>query len=150
MTCHWHKPSARHNGTCPALCLCTVTVRGLFRLFIPYSDNAPTRCVCFTPRGGGQRERATITNVIVRICESLPISPTPLNPLSNHASVVQGSAAAGLITANREVCTNIVCAIPVQVACRHFDWMCSYLCSGWNRTHFSRDVWLMAYVFHLC
>ena len=37
------------------------------------------RCDSFTPRGGGQRERVTITNVIVRICESLPISPTPLN-----------------------------------------------------------------------
>ena len=46
------------------------------------------RCDSFTPRGGGQRERVTITNVIVRICESLPISPTPLNPL-------WGTAAAG-------------------------------------------------------
>jgi len=31
------------------------------------------------PRGGGRRERATITNVIVRICESLSTSPTPLH-----------------------------------------------------------------------
>ena len=31
------------------------------------------------PRRGGQRERVTITYVIVRICESLPISPTPHN-----------------------------------------------------------------------
>ena len=37
------------------------------------------RCDSFTPRGGGQRDRVTITNVMVRICESLPISPTPLN-----------------------------------------------------------------------
>ena len=120
MTCHWHKPSARHNGTCPALCLCTVTVRGLFRLFIPYSDNAPTRCVCFTPRGGGQRERVTITYVIVRICESLPISPTP------HNGTTQAWFSLGIplrrdIIANRVVCTNIVCAIQVQVAHRHFD-----------------------------
>ena len=75
------------------------------------------RCVSFTPRGGGQRERVTITYVIVRICESLPISPTPLNLFPGN------TAAAGLITANREVCINIVCAIQVQVACRHFDVM---------------------------
>ena len=36
-------------------------------------------------------------------------------------AVVSRLAGAGLITANRVACTNIVCAIPVQVACRHFD-----------------------------
>ena len=41
--------------------------------------------------------------------------------LSDTSPLTRGeSAAAGLITANREVYTNIVCTIPVQVVCRHF------------------------------
>ena len=44
--------------------------------------------------------------------------------LSDTSPLTRGeSAAAGLITANRVVCTNIVCAIQVQVACRHFNVM---------------------------
>ena len=44
-------------------------------------------------------------------------------PLRQHWILAGDTAAAGLITANREVCTNIVCAIQVQVAHRHFDVM---------------------------
>ena len=70
--------------------------------------------------------------------------------LSNTSPLTLGlSAAAGLIRLPR-VYRDIVCAIPVQVAHRHFDVVCSYLCSGWNRLRFSRDVRLMSYVFHLC
>ena len=65
------------------------------------------RCDSFTPRGGGQRDRERFANLSLS-----------LQHLSTHSG---DTAAAGLITANRVVCTNIVCAIQVQVVSRHFD-----------------------------
>ena len=70
------------------------------RLFIPYSDNAPARCVSFTPRGGGQRERRRTLR------SPSPFSPTPLNLFPGN------TAAAGLIRLPR-VYRDIVCAIQV-------------------------------------
>ena len=73
------------------------------------------RCDSFTPRGGGQRDRRRTLR------SPSPISPTPLNLFRTTQAWFRDSAAAGLITANRVVWDNIVCAIPVQIACRHFD-----------------------------
>ena len=110
------------SDVCPMSCLCTVTVRlllfGSF-VWLGFCLCTGIGAVVSDPRGGGQRERATITNVIVRICESLPISPTSLN----GTTLAWFTACGGDITADRVVCTNIVCAIPVQVAYRHFDVM---------------------------
>ena len=52
------------------------------------------------------------------LCGALLLS---LRHLSTEPRLRGSPLAAGLITANRVACTNIVCAIPVQVACRHFD-----------------------------
>ena len=127
------------SDVCPMSCICTgigaaasvflVCLAGI--LFMHRN-----RCGCFTPRGGGQRDRERFANLSLS-----------LQHLSTHSGV---AAAAGLIIANRVVYTNMICAIPVQVAHRHFDISCSYLCSGWNRLRFSRDVWLISLVFHLC
>ena len=65
----------------------------------------------FTPRGGGQRERRRTLR------SPSPFSPTPLN----GTTLAWFTACGGDITANRVAYTNIVCAIPVQVAHRHFD-----------------------------
>ena len=43
---------------------------------------------------------------------------------------------------------DIVSRIPVQVDNRQFRILCSYLCSGWDRSRFSRVVWLWSFVFH--
>ena len=79
------------------------------------------RCVSFTPCGGGQRERVTITNVIVRICESLPISPTPLNGTTLAWFTACGGdiiAAAGL--GQCSLCNSGTdCSSPL----RFFDWV---------------------------
>ena len=43
---------------------------------------------------------------------------------------------------------DIVSRIPVQIVYRQFRMLCSYLCSGWNRSRFSWVVWLWSFVFH--
>ena len=43
---------------------------------------------------------------------------------------------------------DIVSRIPVQVDNRQFRILCSFLCSGWNRSRFSWVVWLWSFVFH--
>ena len=42
----------------------------------------------------------------------------------------------------------IVSCIQVQVAYPQFRMLCSYLCSGWDRSRFSRGVGLVSFVFH--
>ena len=62
----------RHGAVVSAFFVCLSGILFISRLDASASD----------PRRGGQRERVTITNVIVRICESLPISPTPHNGIT--------------------------------------------------------------------
>ena len=46
------------------------------------------------------------------------------------------------------VYANIGFLYPVQVVYRQFRMLCSYLCSGWYRSRFSRVVGLVSFVFH--
>ena len=43
---------------------------------------------------------------------------------------------------------DIVSRIPVQIVYRQFRMLYSYLCSGWDRSRFSRGVGLWSPVFH--
>ena len=43
---------------------------------------------------------------------------------------------------------NLGSCIPVQVVYPQFRMLCSYLCSGWYRSRFSRGVGLVSFVFH--
>ena len=59
------------------------------------------------------------------------------------------SRLAGAIRLPR-VYRDIVCAIPVRSLVATSIGCLGALCSGWYRLHFSRDVRLMSFVFHLC
>ena len=119
----------------PERCVCFC----FFRLYVAYPVYAPARCVSFTPRGGGQRDRDGFANPSL-----------PLRHLSTEPRLRGSPLAAGLITANRVVYTNIVCAIPVLSFIATSMYRLGALCSGWYRLRFSRDVRLVSCVFHLC
>ena len=70
------------------------------------SDGSPVPCIC---TGIGAFASCFFSFALCSVYATVP--------LRQHRIL----AGAGLITANRVVCTNIVCAIQVQVAHRHFD-----------------------------
>ena len=73
-------------------------------------------------------------------------SPSP--PSSGLHLLTPGlSAAAGLMMA-AAVDRDIGFRCPVQIAYRQFRILCSYLCSGWYRSRFSRVARLVSFVFH--
>ena len=73
---------------------------------------------------------------------------SPPSPSSGLHLIHPGmSAAAGKCRLPR-VWGNLGICIPVQVAYRQFRIWCSYLCSGWYRSRFSRVVGLVSHVFH--
>ena len=71
---------------------------------------------------------------------SFPILWTPPHP-------PRESAAAGKCRLPR-TWGNIGIRYPVQVDNRQFRMLCSFLCSGWYRSRFSRVVGLVSFVFH--
>ena len=76
------------------------------------SDGSPVFCIC---TGIGAFASCFFSFALCSVYATVP--------LRQHRILAGDTAAAGLITATREVCTNIVCAIQVQVARRHFDVM---------------------------
>ena len=110
------------TGLVPYPCICTGSVRGLYRTFVPetfYTGRMSDvlfmhrlgavasvflvclsrilfvqlcRCVSFTPRGGGQRDRERFANLSLSL---------------QHLSTHSGESLRRGITANRVVCINI-------------------------------------------
>ena len=73
---------------------------------------------------------------------------SPPSPSSGLHLIHPGmSAAAGKCRLPR-VWGNLGICIPVQVAYPQFRILCSFLCSGWYRSRFSRVVGLVSHVFH--